>query len=76
VETYYRPFTFLGLLLIASGVILVLLPVIARYIPSIERVPWIILWVYKSDGFYFATSPLLIILSVLSLVLNVLGRGR
>jgi hypothetical protein len=76
VDTYYRPFTFLGLLLIASGVILVLLPVIARYIPSIDKIPWIILWVYKSDGFYFATSPLLIILSALSLVLNFLGRGR
>ncbi len=75
-EPYYRPLTLVGILLIASGLILVLLPLIARYLPSLERLPWIIVWVYRSNGFYFATSPLLIIISFISLLLNLLGRGR
>jgi hypothetical protein len=54
----------------------VLLPVITRNLPTLERLPWFILWVYKTDGFYFATSPLLIVLSLLSLLYNILFRGR
>jgi hypothetical protein len=75
-EPYYRPLTAIGILLIASGLILVLLPLIARHLPSLERLPWIIVWVYRKNGFYFATSPLLIIISFVSLLLNLLGRGR
>jgi len=43
-------------------------------IPSLEKVPWIILWVYRRDGFFFATSPLLIIISAVSLLLSLYGR--
>jgi hypothetical protein len=73
-DTYYRPFTILGLLLIVSGLLLVLLPFLARHLPSLEKLPWIILWVYRRDGFYFATSPLLIIVSLISLLLNIFNR--
>jgi len=73
-ETYYRSFTALGLLLIVSGLFLVLLPFLARHLPSLEKLPWIIFWVYRKDGFYFATSPLLIIVSLVSLLLNFLHR--
>ncbi|MEN3058685.1 MAG: hypothetical protein ABC579_05340 [Candidatus Methanosuratincola petrocarbonis] len=41
-------------------------------LPSLERIPWIILYVYRSDGFVFVTSPILIIISVLSFLLYVL----
>ncbi len=75
-EPYYRPFTALGLLLIVCGLILVLIPVIARYLPSLDKLPWIILWVYRKNGFYFATSPLLIIISVISLLLSLLRHGE
>lgn len=75
-EPYYRPFTTLGLLLIVSGLILVLLPVLARHLPSLDRLPWIIVWVYRKNGFYFATSPLLIIISLVSLLLNVYRASR
>lgn len=75
-EPYYRPFTMLGLLLIVCGLILVLIPVIARYLPSLDKLPWIILWVYRKNGFYFATSPLLIIISVISLLLSLLRHGE
>jgi hypothetical protein len=69
------PFTVVGVLLILMGVILVALPYVERVFPNIEKVPWIILWVYRSEGFTFATSPLLIILSLISILLAYL-RGR
>ena len=74
VEPPYRPFTVLGLLLIVCGFILVALPFIARHLPSLERLPWFIVWVYRRDGFYFITSPLLIVISLVSLILHLLGR--
>jgi len=73
-EPWYRPFTVLGLLLIVCGFILVALPIIARHLPSLDRMPWILVWVYRRDGFYFVTSPLLIIISIVSLVLRLFSR--
>ncbi len=70
----YREFTALGWFLIVLGLLFVALPYIVRVAPSVERLPWFILWVYRRDGFYFATSPLLIILSVLSIVWSYLRR--
>jgi hypothetical protein len=69
------PFTVVGALFILMGIIFVALPYIERVVPNIEKVPWIILWVYRSEGFTFATSPLLIIISVISVLLAYL-RGR
>ena len=66
----YTPFTSMGWILILLGAIFVALPYFTRLVPSIERIPWIILYVYKRDGFYFATSPLLIVISLISLFLN------
>ena len=74
-EPSYRPLTVLGLLLIVSGFILVALPLIARHLPSLERLPWILIWVYRRDGFYFITSPLLIIISIVSLLVHLLSRS-
>ena len=73
-EPWYRPFTVLGLVLIVLGLILVALPPIIRHLPSLERLPWILIWVYRSDGFYFATSPLLIIISIVSLLIQLFRR--
>jgi len=70
----YQSLTFVGIALIVVGIILVILPFIARHIPNLEKVPWIIIWVYKSNGFLFATSPLLIILTMISLILSILKR--
>ena len=75
-EPYYRSLTTLGVILIASGIVLVALPILARYVPSLDNLPWFILWVYRKNGFYFATSPLLIIVSLVSLLLNLLNRAR
>jgi len=59
--------TLLGLSLILIGVALVLLPLLTRALqnPAFESIPWILLYVYRSDGFVFATSHILILLSVL-----------
>jgi len=73
-EPSYQPFTTLGLILIVSGLLLVLLPFLSRFFPSLEHVPWYIIWVYRRDGFTFMTSPLLIILSLLSLIVQLYGR--
>jgi hypothetical protein len=73
-EPSYQPFTILGFILIVSGLLLVLLPILARYLPSLDQVPWLLIWVYRRDGFIFVTSPLLIILSLLSLIAQLYGR--
>jgi len=74
-ESYYRPLTAMGLILILSGIILVMLPFIARHLPNLEKLPWILIWVYRKNGFYFVTSPLIIILSIISILLNLYGKN-
>jgi len=61
-----------GALLLVLGAILFILPMVLERLPSLEKVPWIILYVYRSDGFVFVTSPILIIISVLSFLLYIL----
>jgi len=63
-----NPSTLLGILLILLGVVFVALPYLSRVV-DVEKIPWIILYVYRRDGFTFATSPILLFLSVLSLIL-------
>ncbi|NWG09843.1 MAG: hypothetical protein HXX80_06040 [Nitrososphaerales archaeon] len=68
----YQFLTYLGILLIMIGLVLVLLPIIANYLPSIERLeklPPIIIYVYRSGNFYFVTSPILILVSLILLIL-------
>jgi hypothetical protein len=70
----YRPLTLLGLVFIVCGVILVALPFIIRHIPNIERLPWILVYIYRKDDFYFVTSPILIIISIASLIIYLISR--
>ena len=70
----YGAFTLLGLLLILLGFLLIMMPFVSRFFPSLEKIPPIIWWTYRSDHFYFATSPILIIISIVSLMLFILGR--
>ena len=72
----FTPLTLLGILLIAVGAVLVALPLIAKHIPSLEDLPWIIVWVYRTDGFVFAASPILIIISIASLIIHLANRTR
>jgi hypothetical protein len=65
-------FSTIGWMLILLGVIFVTLPYLTKIFPSIEKIPWYIVWVYKKDGFYFATSPILIFISLLSFILHII----
>lgn len=67
---FFETTTILGIILIISGILLLFLPVIAQHIPSLDKIPWILLWTYKTDNFVFVTSPLLIIITIISLILN------
>lgn len=68
-----HPLTWLGITLILVGVALVLLPILGKYI-DLSQVPSWLIYVYRSDGFYFVTSPLLLALSAISLIVHLLTR--
>jgi len=56
------------------GVLLFIAPLLLEQLTSLEKVPWIVLYVYHRDGFVFVTSPILIIISTLSLFLEMFSR--
>jgi len=65
----------IGILFLVLGVLFFLIPLLSRAINlSAIKIPWIILYVYKSDGFYFATSPLLLILSAVAILYYIFRR--
>jgi len=68
-----HPLTWLGIALILTGVALVLLPVLGKYI-DLSQVPSWLIYIYHSDGFYFVTSPLLLVLSAATLIAYFLTR--
>jgi hypothetical protein len=59
-----------GIFFILLGLILFLIPLLIKINPVLdfEKIPWLILYVYNTDNFIFATSPILIILSLISIV--------
>lgn len=68
-----HPLTLIGVVLIILGIALVLLPIMGRHV-DLAHIPWWLVYVYKSDGFCFATSPLLIALSAISIIVYLLRR--
>lgn len=62
-----RPFTVIGVMLILVGIALIVVPMVVKLIPALElrRIPWFLLYVYRREGFFFATSPILIIIGIL-----------
>ena len=71
---WYRSLTWLGAIMILLGIILVLIPYLIRYAPEIEKLPPIILYVYRRNSFVFATSPILIAISIIWVLVSVLSR--
>ncbi|MBC7099453.1 hypothetical protein H5T52_10130 [Candidatus Bipolaricaulota bacterium] len=65
--------TLLGIAFILIGIALVLIPVIGNYL-DLSKVPWWIIYVYRSDGFVFVTSPILLIISAISIIVAILTR--
>jgi hypothetical protein len=68
-----HPLTWLGIALILTGVALVLLPVLDKYI-DLPPVPSWLIYVYHGNGIYFVTSPLLLVLSAIALIVYLLTR--
>lgn len=68
-----EPLTWLGIALILIGAALVLLPIVGKYF-DLSQVPSWLIYVYHSDGFYFVTSPLLLLLSLVSFLVFLLRR--
>ena len=73
---WQNPFNVFGVTLILMGVALLIVPIIAKIIPTVdlEKIPWLILYVYRRDGFVFITSPLLIIIGVAYFLLALLSH--
>ena len=63
-----------GIFFILLGMILFLIPILIKINPVLdfEKIPWLILYVYNTDNFIFATSPILIIFSLISIIYSVL----
>jgi len=69
-----RMTTVLGILFLVLGALMLLLPFLERSLPSLNELPWFLIYVYRRGDFFFVTSPILIILSLLSVVLYVVSR--
>ena len=66
----------LGILLIVLGLILVLIPLLARLGVRLESAHPLLLWGRRFDGIYVGTSPILIIIIMaVYLLLFLLRRG-
>ncbi len=59
----------LGIAFILLGLALLVAPVLGRYIAP-EDIPSWLLYVYRRGNFYFVTSPILILLSVLLFLIH------
>jgi flagellar biogenesis protein FliO len=70
----YHMFTWLGSILIVVGILFVLIPYLMRYVPAIEKLPPILVYIYRRDSFFIATSPILIIISVIAVIAYLLSR--
>ncbi|MEM2878841.1 MAG: hypothetical protein QXG10_04800 [Candidatus Hadarchaeales archaeon] len=68
-----HPFTLVGMVLILLGIAFILIPIVGRCFDPSGIPPWI-LYVYRSDGFVFVTSPLLIAISIIALLIYLLTR--
>jgi hypothetical protein len=68
-------FYLVGIVLVLLGIAFILIPMLGSSgILSNTRIPWIVLYVYNKNGFYFATSPILLIVSLLSIVVFLARR--
>ncbi len=73
------PLTVLGLLLIIAGAFLLSIPYIIKHVPTLERLeklPTILLYVYRKDSFFFITSPILLIVGAVYLIWLLIRLSR
>ncbi len=65
--------TWLDIAFVLIGVALLLLPILGKYI-DLSQVPSWLIYIYHSNGFYFLTSPLLLVLSIGAFIAYILMR--
>ena len=67
----------LGVFFVLLGLAFIVAPLIVKHLPSIslERIPWILLWVYRKDDFWLATSPILIIAGIAYILWTLIRLG-
>jgi hypothetical protein len=70
---WYRPSTSLGAIMTLLGIVLVLVPYLIRYAPEIEKLPPIILYIYRRNNFIFAT-PIVMAITITWALVSVLTR--
>lgn len=63
-----------GIFCIVLGALLFIAPILLEHLPTITNLPWILLYAYRRNGFMFITSPLLLIISLISLLWWLLTR--
>ena len=68
-----HPLTWLGIGFILVGVALLLVPILGRVI-DLSAIPSWLVYVYRSDGFFFVTSPFLIALSIAAFLVYLLVK--
>lgn len=69
-----EPLTALGLTFILLGGTLLLIALASKYVAKLSGLPPLLLYIYRGDGFIIATSPILIIIAAILLLLTLLGR--
>lgn len=64
-----------GAFFVVLGVAFIVLPLLAKSgALSSLKIPWIFLYTYNKNGFFFATSPILIVVSIIGILLSVFRR--
>lgn len=73
-ETHLSHFQFHGIILIFLGILLFIAPILLDRMPNLEKIPWIIIYICRYDNFTFVTSPILIIITILSFLWSLIFR--
>ena len=72
----FKLYFLLGVIFIILGLILIAFPFLSKLLPTIEKIPSIIVYVYKKGNFSFVTSPILIIISITSILWYIISQHR
>lgn len=68
-----RAISWIGVFFILLGIAFVLVPILANNIDMSDIPSWLV-FVYEKGDFYFATSPILIIFSIIIFIIRFLIR--
>ena len=61
--------TWIGIAFLLLGLTFVAIPVLRNYV-SLDELPSWLIYIYENDNFYFGTSPILIAISALILLMR------